>query len=266
MTTAATYQEQTIEVAGGKVRVLKGGTGAPLLFLHHTISNHGWIPLYEQLAKTHTVYVPDIPGWGDSDRPDWARDVRDLAILMGLLLDKIGGWPITIVGAGFGGWIAAEMLTMAQTRYDQAVLIGAPGIKPREGEGDIVDQMLIDYEDYVRAGFEDEAAFFQHFGEDMPVESRLLLYGGREMTMRVTFRPWMYRGALPTLLADVQTPTLVITGANDRLVPVDIARQYADALPNGQLEILPAAAHFVDYEQPGRIVELMAAHRAKSVK
>lgn len=266
MTTAATYQEQTIEVAGGKIRVLKAGTGAPLLFLHHTIGNHGWIPLYEQLAKTHTVYVPDMPGWGESDRPDWARDVRDIAILMNLMLDKIGGRPFTIVGAGFGGWIAAEMLTMSQSRFDQAVLIGAPGIKPGDGEGDIVDQLLIDYEDYVRSGFEDEAAFFKHFGEDMPVETRLLLYAGREMTMRVTYRPWMFRRALPTLLAEVWTPTLVITGENDRLVPVDIARQYAAALPNAQLEILPAASHFADYEQPEKIVALMAAHRAKAVK
>lgn len=182
------------------------------------------------------------------------------------MAEKLGAQQTTLVGAGFGGWIAAEMLTMAESRFDQVVLIGGAGIKPQDGEGDIADQLMIDYEDYVRTGFVDEAAFFKHFGEDMAVATRLALYGGREMTMRVTSRPWMFRWALPTLLSNVQTPTLVIAGKDDRLVPVDTARQYVEALPNSQLEIVEGAGHFVDFDRPDRIASVIAAHRAKAAK
>src|SRR5712692_6468528 len=108
------YTEGSIQVAGGRVHFLQKGSGAPLVALHHSISNHGWLPLYERLAETFTVYVPDMPGFGKSSRPDWARDVRDLAIIMVQFLDALRLERVTLAGFGFGGWVAAEIATMNQ--------------------------------------------------------------------------------------------------------------------------------------------------------
>ena len=60
-------------------------------------------------------------------------------------------------GLGFGGWVAAEMAVMRPQRFAHLVLVGPAGLLPRDGY--ITDQMTIDHEDYVRAGFADEAAF-----------------------------------------------------------------------------------------------------------
>ncbi len=244
-----------IEVCGGNLSYLQKGTGEPLVVLHHSMSNHGWLPLYERLAERFSVHVPDLPGWGESDRPDWARNVRDLAILVELWMESLGLERVTLVGCGFGGWVAAELATMNQRRLASLVLVGATGIRPREGE--IVDQLVVDYIDYVRSGFHDEAEFDRYFGDDPPRETRMLLYGGREMTMRVTWKPWMFNDALPVLMRGVNTPTLVVWGAHDTIVPLDCARQFTEAAPNATLHVVEDGGHFLDFERPDALAALI---------
>ena len=85
---AQTWSESSLEVAGGQVELLTGGSGEPLIILHHDIGNPGWLPFYEALAQQFTVYVPSHPGYGKSDRLDWMRNVRDLAIVHQWLLKE----------------------------------------------------------------------------------------------------------------------------------------------------------------------------------
>jgi pimeloyl-ACP methyl ester carboxylesterase len=102
-------------------------------------------------------------------------------------------------------------------------------------------------------GFDDRDAFSRYFGEDPPRDTRLLLYGGREMTMRVTFKPWMFRRSLPHHLQGVHTRTLVVWGAHDRIIPLDSGQQYVEALPNARLVQIEDAGHFVDFERPDEL-------------
>ena len=257
-TSTETHTTEQIEVAGRRVQYLQGGSGDALLVLHHSTGNTGWLPVHEQLAASRQVLVPDLPGYGQSERPEWARDPRDLAILLHQLLDKLGIGAVSIVGLGFGGWIAAEMATMSQARISSLVLVGAPGIQPDEGE--ILDQMLVDYDEYVKSGFSDEANYTAEFGEDPPPEVRELWDFSREMTARLTWKPYMFNRRLPHLLQEVQTPTLLVWGADDRVVPMAVAQAYEAALPNASIEVVADSGHMVDMEQPGRLAELVAAH------
>jgi pimeloyl-ACP methyl ester carboxylesterase len=257
-TSAPTHLTEKITVTGLEMRYLKKGSGKPLVVLHHSISNHGWLPLYERLSRTFTVYVPDLPGFGESARPEW-DSVRDEAIQVQFMLDRLGLDRVTLVGFGFGGFLAAEMATMNQHRLERLVLVGAAGIQPREGTGEIVDQLTIDYVDYVQLGFHDEDEFQKTFGEDPPVDTRMLLYGGREMTMRITFKPWMFSRALPLMLREVQTPALVVWGAHDHIIPLDTGKQFAEALPNAELQVIEDGGHLIDFEHPDRLAELIEA-------
>jgi pimeloyl-ACP methyl ester carboxylesterase len=79
------------------------------------------------------------------------------------------------------------------------------------------------------------------------------------MTARLTWKPYMFSRRLAPLLREVRTPTLVLHGAEDAVVPVDVARQYAGALPNATLEILPDGSHLIEYENPDAIAARIAA-------
>ena len=258
MTTATeSYTEHTVEVAGLALRYLKGGAGAPAVVLHHSTGNPGWIPFYERLAERVTVYVPDMPGYGQSARPEWAREPRDLAILLRQALSKLALPRVTLVGLGFGGFVAAEMATMGQEPIGRLVLVGAPGHQPREGE--ILDQMMVDFHEYVMAGFRDEDRFRSAFGDNARRSFKELWDYSREMTARLTWKPYMFSRRLAPLLREVRTPALVLHGARDAIVPVDVARQYAQALPNATLEIAPDGAHLIEYEDPEGVAARIAA-------
>ena len=106
---AEAHTEERVEAAGLTVRHLKGGSGLPVLVLHHSTGNPGWLPFHEALAAKASVIVPDLPGYGQSSRPDWAREPRDIAVIMHQYCDRIGLDRLAIVGLGLGGFIAAEI-------------------------------------------------------------------------------------------------------------------------------------------------------------
>lgn len=258
MSTAAVGTERAIQVVGLNVRYWEGGAGEPLLIVHHDIGNDGWLPFYETLAGRFRVLVPELPGFGKSDRPAWARHPRDLALLLQLFLDKLAVDGAVLVGLGFGGWIAAEMAVMNQRRFRRLVLVGAMGIRPSEGE--IFDQMMVDFPDYVEAGCASREAFVRLYGEEVSREQRLVWDYAREMTARIAWKPYMFSHQLPHLLGGVEIPTLVIWGRQNRVVPLVCGEAYARALPNARLALVDDAGLWVEREQPEILARLITEH------
>lgn len=253
---------QVLKVAGLELHFLQQGSGDPVVVLHHSTGNPGWIPFYEQLAAKHAVTVPDLPGYGQSARPEWAREPRDVAVLMNQALDLLGLTSgVSLVGLGLGGFIAAEMASMDQRRLRTLTLIGAAGVQPPEGE--ILDQMLVDFVDYVKAGFRSDAGFTEIYGEEVQPGVKELWDFSREMTARLTWKPYMFNRRLPQLLKEVKTPTLLVWGSRDVIVPLSAARLYKDSLANATLEVIDGAGHLVELEEPARIAQMIDSHIAR---
>jgi pimeloyl-ACP methyl ester carboxylesterase len=256
----ASWTSETVRVAGLELPLLRGGRGDPLLVLHHDIGSPSGLPFYELLARRFTVLVPSHPGYDGSPRPDWMRSVRDVAALYQWLLADLGLSGVSLVGLGFGGWIAAEMATMSPAGFRRLVLVGAMGLKPAAGE--ILDQAIVSYIDYVRAGFEDRAVFDRLFGSE-PSTSQLEQWDlNREMTFRIAWKPYMYSQTLPHLLGGVKAPALVVWGRRDRVVPIECGEHYARALPAARLEVIEGAGHFAEMEQPEAVGELVTKFAA----
>ena len=134
MTTATPAPtETTVELMGQPVTVRRGGSGDPLVLLPHDTGVDGWGAFHQALAASHDVIAPVLPGYDGTPRLEWMNNVRDMAITMQLLIDRLDIGQVTLVGLGFGGWIAAEMATMSQSRLQRLVLVGPAGIKPSEG-------------------------------------------------------------------------------------------------------------------------------------
>ena len=257
--------DRTVAVAGLPVRYLRKGSGSPLVYLHDSLGNIGWLPLFDDLASSFDVVVPDLPGFGGSQIPTWARSARDLAILTAQLLAQLDLDHVTLAGIGFGGWIAAEIATMDPRLLQRLVLIGAAGIKPRSGE--IADQMLRGALRFGLGGFRDAASFRRVFDiveedvDDVPDALYQLWDLSTEMTARVCWKPWMFSLELPHLLAGVPVPTAVVWGEHDQLFPLDIGHQYVECLPDARLHLLDDAGHWVDLEQPEALAEIVRGLR-----
>ena len=250
---AIVWTDAVKEIAGIKLHVSRAGKGPAVLVLHHDIGTVDRLPFYEALAQRFDVILPHHPGWGKSERPQWLRHPRDIAAMYAWLLADLEVSGVSLIGLGFGGWIAAEMASQAPRDYRKLILVGAMGIKPPEG--DIADQAIVSYIDYPRSGFHDQAAFSAVYG-DVTTDQLEAWDIAREMSFRTAWKPYMYNQTLPHLLGGVRSPTLIVWGDDDRIVPVSAAHAYAKALKGATLTTIPACGHFVEMEKPEALAEL----------
>ncbi len=245
------WAEETVTVAGAGLRIASGGSGPPLLVLHHDIGSPDRPAFHEALAARFSVLAPSHPGYDGSERPAWLRSVRDVAVLYQGWLAERGVRAVTLVGLGFGGWIAAEMATMAPRDVHRLVLVGAMGLKPERGE--ILDQAILSYLDYARAGFHDPGGLERAYGPEVPTALLERWDVNRETTFRIAWRPYMYSPTLPHLLGAVRAPALVVWGREDRVVPLECGERYVKTLPDARLWVLDGVGHFVDLERPAEL-------------
>ena len=257
MAEAVSYTERELALATGKIKYLEQGSGPPVVILHHSWGSPGWLPFHDRLAAAHRVIVPDMPGWGGSERPVWARDPRDIAIIVTRLLARLELDDVTLVGLGFGGYVAAELATMNPSRLAQLVLVGSAGLQPKMGE--IMDQMMLSHRKYIEESFRDADTYHAYVGEEPPDDIRQLWDLSREMTARVTWKPYMFNRRLEPLLGDMDVPTLMVWGEQDKVVPFECAKQFEAAIPNARIEVIQGAGHVVELEEPDRLAALVAS-------
>ena len=257
---AETHAETTVTVAGNSVRVMQRGSGDAVVVLHHSTGNAGWIPFYEALAADYAVSAPDMPGYGQSERPAWARSPRDIASLVRRAVAKLGIDSYHLIGLGFGGWVAAELAAASDADLRSLTLIGAPGIQPDEGE--IADVIFYEFEEYVKLGFSSDDAYAEVFGDEAAPELKELWDFSREMTARLTWKPWMFNRQLPHLLSETRVRTLLLWGEEDRVTPIGVGQAYEAALPNATLQVLPGLGHLVELEDAEGAAAAVAAHIA----
>src|SRR4030088_3830575 len=177
-----------------------------------------------------------------------------MAALYQWLLADLGIERASLVGLGYGGWIAAEMAALAPRDFHRLVLVGAMRVKPPEGN--IFDQAIVSYIDYARAGFHDQEAFAKNYG-DVSTDQLVAWDLCREMSFRTAWKPYMYSQTLPHLLGGVRAPALVVWGEDDKIVPYSAGQLYARAVREALPEMVLTAGLFVDMEQPEALARLV---------
>ena len=252
------FTNTELDLPTGKVSYLEGGTGPSMICLHHSWGNPGELELHQQLSTDFHVLVPDMPGWGGSERPLWARTVRDIAILVAQFAHQVANSPFHLVGFGFGGYVAAEIASMSESSLASLALIGAAGLQPREGE--IMDQMMYSHRQYIEESFRDRESYVSHFGEEPAQDMRDLWDHSREMSARVTWKPYMFNRRLLELLKNVKVPTALIRGEHDKVIPEDVTAQYQSSLVNSEISVIANAGHVVEIESPSEVSALLRAH------
>jgi pimeloyl-ACP methyl ester carboxylesterase len=244
----------TVEVAGQPLSVLSGGEGPRLTILHRDTGRSGWTGLHARLAERFQVVAPSMPGFDASARPDWLRNVPDLAALIGLFDDALGGKRGAYLGLGFGGWVAAELAARSPERVTRLILQSPMGIKPPEGE--IFDQFLVEAEDYARLGYSSQDAYERARAED-DGDRAVRLDRNREMTTRIAWKPAMFDLGLPHLLKGLKLPTLVVWSTGDIVVPRSCPESYRDAVAGARYAEI-AGGHAAEHEAPEALARLVA--------
>jgi pimeloyl-ACP methyl ester carboxylesterase len=248
----------TVSVAGLKLEVEDRGSGRPLLFLHAGEGLAPQRPWLDLLAKRYRVIAPWHPGYGRSELPSWLNTVDDLAYLYLDLAARLDLKEAALVGACFGGWIAAEMAVRDTRRFAHLALVAPLGVKHGGvHDRDIADMHGIARADYMRLAWADPAkgaVDFTALAEtDIAAHVR-----GRDAFALFGWKPYMHNPRLKRWLHRVDLPTLLLWGDSDGIVTPMYGAGWRDAIAGARLDVIAGAGHYPHWEQPERFVERLS--------
>ena len=244
-------------ISGCATRVMRKGSGAPLLFLHGAGGAPVWLPFMETLSERFDVIAPEHPGFGGSETPDWLDNVGDLAYFYLDLIDHFGLEGVNLVGQSLGGWIAAELAARNDTKLNTLTLAAAAGIYvkgvPR------TDTFMLSPEDSVRVLVKDQAIADRMLDVPESDERTMTMLKNRLTTAQLAWQPRFYNPDLAKWLHRISVPTLIIWGADDKVVSQAYGPAYQALIPGARLEIFPDCGHLPHVEKHDAFVETVTA-------
>jgi pimeloyl-ACP methyl ester carboxylesterase len=256
-------RQRSVEVLGEAVQVLEKGDGEPLGVLASFGGLPTWTPFLDRLAERRRVIVPSLPGTPGGgtgfrrldDLPDWLAVTLDL-------LETSGLEGADLLGHGVGGLLAAEVAALSRATVRRLVLLAPLGLfDEREPVADVFARRASEVPALLSAKPEAYAASLAcPKGED-EVEWQVGQVRAMEAAARLLW-PTGDRG-LARRLHRITAPTLLLWGAEDRVVPASYAKRFADGIRGkAQLRSVPGAGHRADLDAPDATAEAVLSFLA----
>jgi pimeloyl-ACP methyl ester carboxylesterase len=253
--------EEFVELPGGRVHLLRAGTGEPVLFLHAAGGAGVWHPFHQGIADAgFEVLAPDHPGFGKSDEFPEAEAIDDLVYHYLDVMDALGLTRPHVVGASFGGWIAAELAVHSPHRIGSLTLLSAAGL--RIPEHPVTDIFLLPPAKLVATLYHDPPDAPLTASPDAPPDLDAVIAAYREATSlaRFSWVPYLSDPKLERRLGRITAPTLVVAPADDRLIPVEHAKRYAARIPGAAYAEVPDCGHAMYFERPAEFAAVVTRH------
>jgi pimeloyl-ACP methyl ester carboxylesterase len=259
MSVASVSEAQSFVVNGTRIDLIERGSGNPLLFLHAENGIEPAAAAIDELAKGARVIAPTHPGYGRSEMPKGMRSVDDLSYFYLDMLDQLELRDLTMVGVGFGAWIAAEIAVKTTAPMARLVMANAVGVKVSDRETrDIVDVFALTDPEYLDLVYCAPAAGRRDY-KALPDGEVLAAARAREATARFAWNPYFHNPRLKSRLHRIRIPTLFLWGTHDRMLTEAYGRAYCAMIPGARFELVDRAGHFPDHEQPKVFAEKVLA-------
>lgn len=249
----------------------EGKTDGQTIVLVHgfTASTHTWEPWVKQLSADYRVISLDLPGHGLTRAPvGWKASMEAYAAVLEDFAQAQKLTTFVLVGQSMGGNVAWEYALARPQRLDALVLVassGWPETRARYREPSPILQAMehpwgrqalrdLDASRLLRQGLENA-----YQDDDLVTEAVVGRYvelnrapGHRDTIVDLTLGFDERNFATPQRLAAIRTPTLILQGQNDRVVPLDHAQKFAAAVPGSKLVIYANTGHMLNEERPAQ--------------
>lgn len=254
--TSGAPAEEYLDFPGGRVHLLHGGEGPPVLFLHAAGGAGQWHEFLELLARRFEVFAPDHPGFGGSDELADVEDMTDLVYHYLDVMERLGLDRPHVVGASFGGWLAAELAVAAPHAIGSLVLMSPAGL--RLPDHPIADLFLMTPQQLAATLFHDPVKAAAFLPADPDVEAVLAAYRDATALARFSWVPFLNNPKLERRLRRVTAPTLVAWPSHDKLIPIAHGHRYAESIQNAEFTVVEDCGHAMYFERPAEFAEITA--------
>jgi pimeloyl-ACP methyl ester carboxylesterase len=239
------WRQDMLQIDGLTVRCQVGGQGPAVLLLH------GWggaiesfTPVLDDLQRSYTVAVFDLPGFGKSSLPPSTWGSADYANLTLKVMDRLNLDRPHVIGHSFGGQVSIQLAATSPDRVGKLVLVCSAGIRTKPALATRLKRTAARLGKWlaVYGGWLGEKLRAQIYRR---VQSQDYANAGplRSTLVRVINED------LARLLPLVTSPTLLVWGEQDRDVPLAAAQVMARLVPAAQLVVLENAGHFAYLDQ-----------------
>ncbi len=229
-------------VSGGVgIHTWMAGEGDPVVLVHgFGVSGRYMLPLAEALARWFSVFVPELPGNGRSEKPPTPLGIGGLAESLAGCMDTLELQRPAFIANSLGCQVVTELAVRLPGRVGPLTLIG-PTIDPDQRRAR--HQVLRGVTDLRR----EPLSLLAHPAQDGVMGIRALLATARSaLADRIEDR-------LPL----IEQPTLVLRGSHDSFVSAAWAERVAALLPRSRLVVVPGEPHAVHYTRPDLVGELV---------
>lgn len=268
---------RTVEVGDATVNYAEMGSGPALLLVHGLAGCwQNWLEQVPYFSRTHRVIALDLPGFGHSPMPPWEVSIPAYGELVRDFAAALALEDVAIVGNSLGGFVAAEAVTSNPGRFEKLALVAATGISTaqmRPEPAALAGRLAV--------GLAPLALTFQERALRRPKlrhsAFRSVFYKPNELRQELLYEQYVHGNGRPAFLPaltsvmgydfldnleDVETPTLIVGGRNDLIVPPGDAIEYGRLLPNSQTVIFDRTGHCPQLERPVRFNRLLEAFLA----
>lgn len=212
-----------------------------------------WQSFANALSGNYSIIIPDLPGFGQTEAPPRAWDLNNYADFIAQFLDKIGIHTVDcFIAHSNGGAIVMRGLGGSTLATERLVLLASAGIR-----GEYKGRMKA-----IRYLAKTGKALTTLLPASVKKKLRRTLYSsvGSDMLVAEHLQETFKKIVSDDVQADaarINIPTLLIYGEQDVSAPVRYGRMFHEVMSNSTLEIIPAAEHFVQLDQPQRVLELI---------
>jgi pimeloyl-ACP methyl ester carboxylesterase len=240
----AAFKEGHVEVDGFRIRYMEAGHGAPLVHLHGA-GGLRLTPGHDLLSRQFHVIALEMPGFGQSPENTRTQNMPELASTMGRTIEELGIDSFNLMGTSFGGKTALWLALQHEERILALVLEAPAAIRPEGADPP--------------SGSPEEMArrLYAHPERLPPIPLPDPAVQAKTRKLVARLRGPDRHADLERQLAGLATPTLVLFGTVDRVIPPDMGHIYKKLMPNCHLVFVYDAGHAISTDRPEAFTEVV---------